>query len=189
MYCREIEAPRVGDTARQPRAVWQGIAARIRRGDPDAVADFDQLCRPGIRLLLKLNVSGVGLDRLVEETVDGAVDGIRQGWIREPRHLASFVRGVIERAAWPGARPGATDQARVRQRAQEMEEALGRFAPVEREWLKRFYLDGWDLPRILEASGMTVDEFADLRQRLRATAGLSTRRDAPAVPMARAAGA
>ncbi len=189
MYCREIEAPRVGESGRPPRAVWQGIAARIRRGDPEAVADFDQLCRPGIRLLLKLNLSGVGLDRVVDGTIAGAVDGIRQGWIREPRHLATFVRGVIKREAWPGARPGASDQARIRQRATDMEEALRRFAPVEREWLRRFYLDGWDVPRIIDESGMTADEFADLRRRLREAAGLGSQQVTQAAPLARAAGA
>lgn len=160
------------EAPRDARAVWPGLVARVRRGDPRAAADLARLCRPGVRLLLKLNLSAVGLDRIVEETIAGALDEIRRGWIREPRDLSAFVRTVIERLApAPGSR-GASDQARARRRSSELETALRVFPPAEQTWLRRFYIEGWEAAQVIAASGMSEAEFSELRRRLRQQAGL-----------------
>ncbi|MBM3735458.1 MAG: sigma-70 family RNA polymerase sigma factor [Acidobacteria bacterium] len=182
MYRIELEAPRVGSK-------WAAIVAQIRRGDADAEIAFDELCRPGIRLLLQLNVSSVGLERLAEETVAGAVDAVRRGWIREPKHLATFVRSVIERHTPAAACLGASAQARVRQRALEIEQALAAFTPAEQECLRRFYSDGWDVARIVSETGVPAEEFSRLRQRLRAASGVSPAWSPLAKGRAAAAGA
>jgi hypothetical protein len=123
-------------------------------------------------LILKLNLSAVGLDRIVEETIAGALEEVRRGWIREPRDLSAFVRTVIERLSPESPRGGASDQAKARARARDLEIALNAFEPAERIWLRRFYIDGWDSLRISLSSGISIEEFAGLRRRLRIEAGL-----------------
>lgn len=178
------------EAPRDARAVWPGLVARVRRGDPRAAADLARVCRPGVRLLLKLNLSAVGLDRIVEETIAGAVDEIRRGWIREPGDLAAFVRTVIERLAPSSARRGASDHARARRRSSDLEAALRAFPPNEQIWLRRFYSEGWEAAQIITASGMSEAEFSELRRRLRQHAGLPGYSGAePAVPRARRAAA
>ncbi len=173
-----------------PRSAWPGLVARIRRSAADAESEFARMCRPGVHLLMKLNLSPIGLDSLVDETLAGAVREIRGGWLREPRHLAAFVRSVIDRHASPESRPGASDQARARARAAEVERILRQFPPVERTWLLRFYAEGWSIERIVSESGMTVDEFLELRRKMRERAGLYVSRPAPVLlRRVRAAGA
>ncbi len=175
-FDKEVDAPAAEasqeETPRDARAVWPGLVARVRRGDPRAAADLTRLCRPGVRLLLKLNLSAVGLDRIVEETIAGALEEIRSGWIREPRDLSAFVRTVIERLApAPGSR-GASDQARARRRSSELETALRAFPADEQIWLRRFYIEGWEAAQVIAASGMSEAAFSELRRRLRQQAGL-----------------
>lgn len=174
-----IQAGGEEETPRDVRAIWPELVERVYQGDHRAAVDMARLCRPGIHLLLKLNLGAVGLEHLVEETVAGAVDSVRRGRIREPQDLADFVRSVIQRQA-PQSGHGASDQARARRRAVGIERALRSFAPAEQLWLRRFYVEGWEAAQIAAASGMSESAFSDLRRRLREEAGI-----APGTPRAR----
>ena len=166
-----IKASGQEETPRDVRALWPELVERVYQGDHRAAVDMARLCRPGIHLLLKLNLGAVGLDHLVDETVAGAVDCVRRGRIREPRDLADFVRSVIQRQA-PKSGHGASDQARARRRSVSIERALRNFRPDEKLWLRRFYVEGWESAQISAASGMSESAFSELRRRLREEAGI-----------------
>lgn len=158
------------------RLRWEGLATRIAAGDDAACAEFRDWYAAGVRVLLRRGTGSIGLESLVEETLAGAVEGIRQGTLWHASHFVRFVRTVAERqrAGAEGRReqdrqlPALTsvDRIRLRETAKAIEAALATFTRCEREILVGYYSRGMtrhELERSFHVSGEEIDA---LRTRL-----------------------
>lgn len=154
------------------------LIGQIRAGEPDAPEAFRAAYRRGVRLLFRRHVGTIGIDHVVEEAMAGAVDGICNGWIREPSDMIHFMRQVIrrnQRERQPDSRElpptgispqGVTETLRMRKKAAMLELALRHFSPEEREALEHYYLGGEPLDHVLAASGLAQAQFEELKSRL-----------------------
>lgn len=190
-----------GRTATSTHALFFQIVARIRAGDPNATVDFTTSYRRGARILFRRYLGAIGVDRIVDEAMTGAIEEIRRGWISEPRELVHFFRAVIERQdgqARSGTNrqliprdseaQGVTEKAHVREKAAVLESALRHFTQMERGALEKYYLKGEPLAQVLDDAGMTIEDFERLKERLYRVANRTkSRLDFTITPKARAA--
>jgi DNA-directed RNA polymerase specialized sigma24 family protein len=163
------------DTERQR---WAELNRRILNGDEHARREFLRQYAPGVRGLLRRQLGAVGLERLLNETLDGALNEIERGEMREPRDLVRFVRQVAVRGRRLKAQPGQTphvstapilsaaDHTLLRKRIQAADRALASLSTNEREILVSYYSRGFTKQDIEVEFNISVEEFENLRERL-----------------------
>jgi RNA polymerase sigma-70 factor (ECF subfamily) len=85
------EEPRVRDTDAD-------LAVRVAAGDRDAEAELFRRLGPRVRLYgLRHLRDGAAADDLVQDVMILTFDGLRDGKVREPERLASYVLGTCRR--------------------------------------------------------------------------------------------
>jgi DNA-directed RNA polymerase specialized sigma24 family protein len=188
----------------QERQRWADLSQGILDGSHAARNEFFRRYSPGVRAVLRRQVGAVGLERLVSETLDGALLEIEQGKIREPRDLVRFVRNVAGRTRRLRAHPqparpvgspavlSLADRTAIRERIQAADKALAAFTPVEREILICYYARGFTRQDIECEFDMPAAEFELLRDRLVEALAPYRKRRAPKgnpLPQARRAAA
>ena len=83
------------------------LALRVSAGDREAEAELFRRLRPRVRLYgLRHLRDAAAADDLVQDVLMMALDGLRQGKVREPDRLASYVLGTCRRVV-AGLRRGA----------------------------------------------------------------------------------
>jgi DNA-directed RNA polymerase specialized sigma24 family protein len=153
-----------------PMALWNQIAAALRRGDPGAHERFASAYANGARILFRRRVGSVRAEQMVADALAGAAGEIRLGWIQTPRDLVFFLRSLCQPdsgSADPfAAVDSAADVARVRLTAARLEELLGRLPAAERMAVRLCYLDRKPFPEAVAEAGLSDREGQRLRQRL-----------------------
>jgi DNA-directed RNA polymerase specialized sigma24 family protein len=132
------------------RRLWRALAMKISAREAGLEDAFQARYATGVRAMLRRALGPAGLDSLVKETLAGAMDEIRRGVLREPRHFVHFVRSVVDRqlrekaavSERPAGRYSYVDRMRLRETQLSVERALGEFTPLERAILTSYYTEG-----------------------------------------------
>ncbi|MBK5295163.1 MAG: hypothetical protein JJE04_26250 [Acidobacteriia bacterium] len=176
---RSVEkmAPGVAQSQMAPRpaGAWQRMIQGIRDGDPTCPEEFLASYSRGVMVLFKHHLGPLGLDRLIEETMSGALSEIRQGRIDSPASLVVFFRQILARqqtpamAKTPGGNgcapvPGPIDRARIRRKADLLTISLRQYSNRDREILTRLFVEGEPEDRLLEEYGVSKEEFTRLKR-------------------------
>lgn len=185
--CRGDIIERPVNPAPDAQAVWTRLVNGIRRGDPRAGIEFVKAYSQGVELLFRRTLGAVETGRLADEALAGAIDEIRRGWIQHPRDLAHFLRDIrgrdiSSRTGNGGSVLSSSEMARVRQKAERLELALQAMEPRQRDWLRRYYLDGEPVADIVTQAGVTVAEFEALQRRLVASARIERKQPEREIP-------
>lgn len=157
------------------RRLWRELARGIEAGEAGAEEAFHERYAAGVRALLRRTLGPAGLDALVKETLAGAVEEIRRGVLREPKHFVHFVRSVGDRRLGADeageARRGTdrlshADRMRLRETQLAVERALAEFTPVERDILASYYSRGFTKRDIESRYGIDGAVLDNLRMRM-----------------------
>ena len=185
---RKMGAP-VGEhshVANGPEVVWQRIMQGVGSGDARVVEEFVASYSRGVRVLFKHHLGALGLDRLVEETMSGALAAMRQGSVDSPASLLVFFRQVLARQrdvaadnlgeqesgrATPAGLgcapvPGPLDRARIRRKADLLAIGLSKCGRRDREILTRLFVDGEQEDKLLAEYSVSREEFSRLKRAL-----------------------
>ncbi len=145
---------------------WHALTSLIRNEDPAGEDEFIRAYGRGIEIYLRRNLGFSNLKDLTRETLRTSIEGIRQGWLKEPRDLVSFLRRTVQQKRLPdegsSERPGGT-----RAKSELLERQLRLATSREREMLIRYYLYGQSMERIQEEMGADGQEFLALKARVR----------------------
>jgi len=182
--------------------LWGPLVARVREGDPQAMADLYHTFLRGIRYYLCRHLGPADLDDKVHDSYLIVVQAIQRGELRDPEKLMGFVRTVARRQVAAHideaiqSRRDVVDQevgSRVVDRRSTPEQHLMReerielmlkvlrgISPRDREILTRFYLYEQTQEQICAEMGLTDTQFRLLKSRAKARFGaLGKRRLSP----------
>ena len=193
-------APGAGRRSRADEIDLAGMVAGIRQEDPEAMTALYTLMQRGVRCLIQKRMAGRAdhVEDRVHEVYLITVRAIREGKMREPDHLAGFVRTVAVRQACDEIRRAGTDRRRSvpaeceaslasagetpeelvmqSERVERMRRTLRSLRPEQRDVLVRFYLKGETPDRICREMNLTQNQFRLLKSRAKARFGLLGRR-------------
>jgi RNA polymerase sigma factor (sigma-70 family) len=131
-----------------------------------------------------------------------ALDGIRQGSLREPAAIAGYIWGILRNLirktiavrmanrqrqtdqmieSLPGRTVSPEDNAILSQQQQNVRKALAVMPPVAREILRRFYLDGSSATEIQKDLALTPTQFRLMKNRAKITLAQTIRGTDPPV--------
>jgi len=116
-----------------------GLARRVAGGDREAEAELFRRLGPRVRLYgLRHLREAAGADDLVQDVLLMTLEGLRQGKVREPEKLASYVLGTCRRVV-AGWRRGAQRRERLLERhgQQLVPSAAETQAPLDLDRLTR----------------------------------------------------
>lgn len=177
-----------------------GMVAGIRREDPEAMTALYTLMQRGVRCLIQKRMAGRQdhVEDRVHEVYLITVRAIREGRMREPEHLAGFVRTVAVRQVCEEIRRAGADRRRnapaecedslvsaeespeervmQSERVERMRRTLRALRPEQRDVLIRFYLKGEPPDRICREMNLSQNQFRLLKSRAKARFGLLGRR-------------
>jgi len=175
-------APAAAHTSSLDNSDWDALVGRIRRGDPSAREQFLASYSRGAKVFFKHNLGPVGLDHLVLEVMQGAMAEVDAGLIQTPADLVAFFRLILkqQRGLTPdpeqspdarrfkgsGSLLGSSDKARIRRKAELLDDCLRECNSRDREMLWRYYVVGDPLDQILIEFGADHAEFQRLKARL-----------------------
>jgi hypothetical protein len=161
---------------------WEGLVRGIRRGEAAAREQFLAGYSRGAKVFFKHNLGPVGLDSLVTEVMQGAVAEVYAGLIQTPADLIAFFRVILkqQQGLTPGpgeptrangskagaSHLGSSDKARIRRKADLLQDCLRECNSRDREMLWRYYVEGAPLDQILMEFGADQAEFQRLKARL-----------------------
>jgi RNA polymerase sigma-70 factor (ECF subfamily) len=167
---------------------WQDTADRIRKGDPNAMAELYGIFSSGIRYLLLRSLGVEDLDDRVHDCFLIVIAAIRSGDIREPERLMGYVRTVVRRQIATHIQDAVTQRARsadlddsvvpisgpqidpeqamtIRQHVQIARRAFNSLSQREQEILRRFYLHEQQPAQICVDMGLTSNQFRLMKSR------------------------
>lgn len=171
---------------------FQNMVTGIQREDPNAMSDLYSLMQKGIKFMVQQRMCGreQHVEDRVHEVYLITVRAIREGKVREPDHLAGFVRTVAVRQVCDEIRRAGVDRRRSvpadsempvastqrtpeeiaieNERHDRMRRTLQSLKPRDREILRRFYLDGQEQEQICEEMSLTETQFRLLKSRAKA---------------------
>ncbi len=194
------------DSPRPPRtpatsmdaADWATLVDRMKDGDDDAMRQFYDLFRRGIRAQFRRQLNAQEIEDRVHDTFVIVIQALRRGELRDPECLRGFVRTIVRRQiaayidqmvrnrqeqtglesglAVRDSRCDPEEDLIARQRKEIMLRILKSISPRDREILTRFYLYGESQDQICAEMGLSDTQFRLLKSRAKARFGQLGRR-------------
>jgi len=166
-----------------------GMVEGVKQANPDAMTALYALMQRGIRCLIQQRMSGRedNVQDRVHEVYLITVRAIREGKVRDPEHLAGFVRTVAVRQVCDEIRQAGMDRRRTAavdseltlasqdvtpeqhaiesERQERMVRTLQSLRPEQREILIRFYINGESPDHICQVMTLTPTQFRLMKSR------------------------
>ncbi|MEZ5404285.1 MAG: hypothetical protein R2729_31690 [Bryobacteraceae bacterium] len=161
-------APGESHSDNSPYREWARITEGIRRGDPEAIAEFARTYAGGARLICRRRLGAVRTEKILDDALAGVASEVRLGWIRTPRDFVFFLHELCTHQDGSAAdvdTPAEVARARVSSAA--LESILGRFTRAEAAAVRAYYLDRRPFEEALGEAGLKPEDGARLRARLR----------------------
>jgi hypothetical protein len=164
-----VEGPTQGNS----RPVdWADLVAGIRAGDEEAVLRFGDIFRGGIRFFLRRGLGQHKLESRQREVLSLVIKSIRETFIDDPNRLASYV--LIALREYIGcqitAYPHLVSEAELPLNIKSVgaiRELLGKIADIDREALRRYYVDKETGELICRELNITSTRFRVLKNTTR----------------------
>ena len=170
---------------------WKLLVAGIQNNDPAALEKFYEIFAPSIKFfaIRKLQDEDAAAD-CSSQCLVLALEGIREGRLREPAAIAGYVWGILRNLlrqaissrmddrgrqadqvieSLPSCAISPENNAILRQQQRDVRKALGAMRPIAREVLRRFYLEGAAPSEIQRDLGITPTQFRLIKNRAKAT--------------------
>lgn len=173
VYLMNVEGPTQGNS----RPVdWADLVAGIRAGDEEAVFRLGDIFRGGIHFFLRQGLGQHKLESRQREVLSLVIKNIREASIDDPNRLASYVLTVLRE--YIGSQITACphlvseDESPVNIKSVgAIRELLGKIAVVDREALRRYYVDKETGEQICRELNITSTRFRAIKNTAR-TAGM-----------------
>ena len=166
---------------------WAAMVEQIRNGDPRGMERLYALFSKGIRFFLCRHVGAQDIDDKVHDTLVIVVEAIRNGELRHPDRLMSYVRTVVRRQVanhiteaietrngkidlesgegLADLRSNPESNLITDQRLELMKEVMREISHRDREILRRFYLEEQPLDVICKELNINETQFRLLKWR------------------------
>jgi DNA-directed RNA polymerase specialized sigma24 family protein len=143
------------------------LLERIEGGSQDAAYELRLHYFRGIKYLLVRQLGPDRSDELAQAVFTTVIDAIHNGKMRQPEHLAGFVRTVVHRtiAAEVAARYPRQSNVVPESDLVSADRALRSLSSRDREVLMRFYAQRQSAEEICREMGLTATQFQLIRNR------------------------
>lgn len=173
----------------QPPRDWAAILSRIYRGESAACCELYQSLERGVRFVLMKRLGVNNLDDAIQDVFSSLFDAVRTGRIQNGSALPAYTHGIVKHvvAKYVRLAIAARDQSDIEaldlhndshiacerklleeQHAGLMVESLRSMEYVDREILRRFYLDAQPQDRICNELNLTDTQFRLRKSRAKA---------------------
>lgn len=147
---------------------WVELVARIRAGDEEAELRVADIFQSGIRFFLGRALGQHKLERREREVLSLVIKSIRETSADNPNHLASHVLTILHQyiSSQTTAGPHLVIESESRVNVNDMatiQELVGKVSAVDREALRRYYVDKETSEQVCQALGITSAKFQALR--------------------------
>jgi hypothetical protein len=159
-----------GSTEGNSRPIdWVDLVAGVRAGDAEAVLRLGNIFQGGIRLFLRRSLGQHKLQSRQQEALSLVIKSIRETFRDHPNRLASHVLTVLDQ--YIGSQRTASphlvleNESRVNmQDVGAMRELLAKIAAVDREALRRYYVDQETSEQICQALNISAARFQAVKR-------------------------
>lgn len=157
----------------RPPVDWVDLVAGIRAGDEDAVLRFRSIFQRGIRLFLRRVLGQQGLESRQQEVLSLVIKSVRASSIDNPNRLASHVLTVLhhyiscQTTASPHLALANESPANIKTLG-AIRELLAKLDAVDREAIRRYYVDRDTREQVCQALNITSAGFHGARRSLMA---------------------
>jgi hypothetical protein len=155
----------------RPPVDWVDLVAGIRAGDEAAVLRLRSIFQGGIRFFLRRVLGQQRLESRQQEVLSLVIDSIRANSIDNPNRLASHVFAVLHQymshqtTASPHLTPENESPANI-DTLGAIQELLAKVAAVDREALRRYYVDQHTSEQVCQALDITSARLRGARSSL-----------------------
>jgi hypothetical protein len=151
---------------------WVDLVAGIRAGEEQALLRLGNIFQGGIHYFLRRVLGGENLQRRQREVLALVIKSIKENSIENPNHLASHVLGVLHQyiSSQTTADPdlALVNELRVNiKNVRAIREFLAKIAAVDREALRRYYVEKETSEQICQTLHFTSGRFHAVRRSLR----------------------
>ena len=155
----------------RPPVDWVDLVAGIRAGDQDAVERFRNIFQGGIRFFLRRVLGQHKLETRQREVLSLVIQSIGANSIDNPNRLASHVFSVLHQyiSCQTTASPHLALENESRMNINALgaiRELLAKVASVDREALRRYYVDQDTSEQVCQALNITSTRLRVARSRL-----------------------
>jgi hypothetical protein len=150
------------------RSNYAELILGVQEGNPFAVANFRNTFTPGIQFFIAQESNAIDILDRVEQVVLSVLEEIRKGQIEAP-NLPSRILESVRRNIGPRTlgRPTPAERRPVTRASEVAVDLLKAIPEREQEALKEYYVDLEAQADICAKLGLTVEQFRDLRLRIR----------------------
>jgi DNA-directed RNA polymerase specialized sigma24 family protein len=127
-------------------------------------ADLQRVFSRGVRLLLFRHFPADVVEDKYQEVFAAAEQAIQDGEFQDPAQLTAFIRAAVKTQINGAVRARPTNGHRA---AGIMADILRNLSERDREAFTRFFLHGQDEPRICDRLRMSVEEFQQLKAKVK----------------------
>jgi hypothetical protein len=154
---------------------WVDLVAGIRAGDQEAVLQLGNIFQDGIRFFLRRGLGQQKLQSRQREVFSLVIESIIETRIDNPNRLASHVLTVLHQYINSQTTAGTPlvleNEAHVNiNTVRVIRELLAKIAAVDREALRRYYVDNETSDQICQALNITTTQFHAVKCTLRTAA-------------------
>ena len=163
-----------------PATTYEGLAASIRAGDEDALAELYRIFGPGVRFYLSHQLRRQDVDDKVHDVFITVITAIKAGQLRDPSRLSGFIRTIAQRQvahflSEPGRRKEQSledvqaepedsildpEQESIDHQRRQMIGRIFKALPeIDRQILRRYYFDGQQPELICRELKITENQF------------------------------
>jgi hypothetical protein len=151
---------------------WADLVAGIRAGDEEAVLRLGDIFQSGIRFFLRRGLGQHKLESRQREVLSLVIKSIRETSIDDPNRLVSYVLTVLRQyiGSQMSAHPHllAKNESPVNIKSMgAIEELLGKIADVDREALRRYYVDKETQEQVCRSLKITSARFRAIKRTTR----------------------
>jgi hypothetical protein len=151
---------------------WVDLVARIRGGDEEGVSRLREIFQGAIRFFLRRALGQHKLESRQKEVFDILITNLREVSIDNPNRLASYVltllRQYINSHITASPHLVSVKESNANGRVGPIRTMLANIAALDREALRRYYVDQETEEQICRALNITPARFRSLRNTTRA---------------------